>query len=107
MAGLRLTTAAGIEKGADTVVIIARGDPEHSPLIRAIGYAEKIKMPPTGKLPDTEIQALREWVRMGAPWPAGDASATASKVGSDLWSFKPVRDSAPPPVRDAAWVQNP
>ena len=43
--------------------------------MRAIGYEGQIKMPPTGRLKAEEIAAIREWVGMGAPWPAEKAKA--------------------------------
>src|SRR5262249_9871175 len=39
-------------KPADLTKVVSPGDAEHSRLYQAISYAEKIKMPPAGKLPD-------------------------------------------------------
>jgi hypothetical protein len=37
-------------------------------LIKAVTYKDlQLKMPPTGKLSDDEIQRLTAWVKMGAP----------------------------------------
>ena len=69
MGGLNLSSAAGFWRGADSGPVVVKGDPEDSRLIKAVGYRDRIKMPPTGRLADAEIAALREWVRMGAPWP--------------------------------------
>src|SRR5690349_14853281 len=71
-AGLNLTSAAGFKRGADTGPIVVADQPEKSRLLEVVGYQERIKMPPTGKLTDDEIAALRDWVKVGAPWPAGD-----------------------------------
>jgi len=49
------------------------GDPEKSPLVLAIRYSGPVKMPPTGKMPQPAIDALTQWVKMGAPWPGNEA----------------------------------
>ena len=61
MAELQLTTAEGFFKGASSGPVVVAGDPASSRLIRAVSYQEKIKMPPTGKLSDEQIEALTEW----------------------------------------------
>lgn len=38
---------------------------ESSRLVQAIGYAGRVTMPPAGKLPDIEIDALTKWVAGG------------------------------------------
>jgi hypothetical protein len=70
MAGLDLTSAAGFKKGAASGPLVSVSDPNESRLMRAIGYEGAIRMPPSGKLTDDEIAALREWIRIGSPWPA-------------------------------------
>src|SRR2546421_9908761 len=66
---LRLDTLDAVLVGNATGPAIHPGDTERSPLITAIRYMGRIKMPPTGKLSDAEIADLSEWVKMGAPWP--------------------------------------
>ena len=116
MAGLDLSSAEGFRKGADSGVLISGSDLSQSRLLRVVGYESQIKMPPTGKLKEEEIAAIREWVGMGSPWPAGDT--TPAKVGgaqprADLneqrkfWSFQPVRKVVPPAVRNRDWVKTP
>ena len=90
---------------------VAIAGDESSPLIRAIRYESRIKMPPTSKLAEEEIEVLVDWVRMGAPWPSSDvplpAPATEEEaVSSDHWSFQPVTDPSPPDVRGQRWVRN-
>ena len=116
MAGLDLRSAEGFQRGADSGVLINGVDPNESRLLRAVSYENQIKMPPTGRLKTEEIDAIREWVRMGAPWPTEKAAATQAshaKPLSDLseqrkfWSFQPVHKVAPPAVRDREWGRNP
>ncbi len=113
-AGLDLTTAAGFRKGADTGPVVVAGDPAHSRLLQVTSYLERLKMPPTGKLPDAELAVLRTWVERGAPWPGGDVAVAepATKKGysraqKEFWSFRPVAKPPLPAVRNAAWVRSP
>jgi len=61
-AGLDLSSAEGFLHGGQSGPIVVEGNPEASRLIRAIGYNESQKMPPTGKLKDEEIADLTAWV---------------------------------------------
>src|SRR5215203_5796507 len=70
-AGLNLTSASGLNRGSDSGRVIVPGEIEASRLLHVVSYKERIKMPPTGKLKEQEIQDLREWVKLGAPWPTG------------------------------------
>ncbi len=115
-AGLDLSSAEGFQKGGDGGPLFDAAKPAESRLLRAVGYQSSIKMPPTGKLKDEDLAALRQWVDLGAPWPADKAGAlkvSAAKPGADLteqrkfWSFQPVRKGTPPTVRDRAWAKNP
>ena len=61
-------------------------------------------MPPTGKLPEAEINTLVKWIAAGAPGlPAGERNAEAPRH----WSFQPVRRPTLPRVKDAAWIKTP
>jgi hypothetical protein len=100
----QFTTREGMHRSA----AIVPGDPGASPLIRAIRYETKIKMPPAGKLTPVEIAVLEKWVRDGADWPAGDASGAAKTpaVAGGHWALQPVKKPEPPPVKDNdAWVR--
>jgi mono/diheme cytochrome c family protein len=112
--GLRLDTADGLAKGANSGAVVIAGDVEKSSLLRAVHYDGKVKMPPGGKLPGAEIAALTEWVRRGAVWPATKSIPTATPTSGGFtaaqrkfWSFQPVKRSAIPSVKNAAWVKNP
>src|SRR5436309_12945335 len=75
--GLLLDTREGLLKGGDTGPALVAGDPEKSLLIKAVRYTdEDLKMPPKQKLPASMVDDLARWVKMGAPWPAGDSSKT-------------------------------
>src|SRR5262249_26950415 len=73
--------------------------PEESELLRRVTSTDPaVRMPPAyaGKaaLPPDEIDRLRRWIALGAPW-------------QPFWSFIPPRRPPLPAVRDAGWARNP
>ena len=101
MGGKQLTSKDGMHRAAAVVA----GDANASPLVQAIRYTGKVKMPPTGKLSDEEIQLLEKWIAEGAFWPDTDATAkTTSTVGH--WAFQPVKSPAAPAIKDTAWAHS-
>lgn len=117
-AGLRVDSLASLLQGGDSGPAVVQGDPEQSRLIQALTHEGDTKMPPDEKLPQEQIDALTEWVRMGAPWPGVDAAS--AKAGQPLtieeqvaearashWAFKPVQSPALPVAADPAWNESP
>ena len=121
VAELDLTTAEGFLKGGESGPLVNRDQPEQSRLLLVVGYQEKLKMPPAGKLREDEIEALAEWVRMGAPWPGVEAArpvvAAAPRSGRaftdeerKFWSFQPLAGVEVPEVsnlKSANWARTP
>jgi hypothetical protein len=109
--GLSLDTRAEILRGGDRRPAVRPGDPEASPLIQAIRYAdEDFKMPPRGRLPASVVADFEAWVRRGAPDPrAGTAETSPAQEAprKELWSLGPLRAGTPPDVRRADWVRTP
>ena len=81
--GLRLDSAEAVRRGGESGAVIVAGKPEDSPLIRAVRHQDGLKMPPNGKLSDSQIADLVTWVKDGALWPDGvaDAARVATKAG--------------------------
>ncbi|MFO0803120.1 MAG: PSD1 and planctomycete cytochrome C domain-containing protein [Gemmataceae bacterium] len=114
---LRVDSRKALLAGGDRGPALVPGKPEESLLIRAVRHNEELKMPQKTKLPQSDIDALAEWVKLGAPWP--DEAATpmpvAPKTGERaftaeekaFWAFQPVKNPAVPDVQDKAWVKNP
>jgi len=109
--GLLLDTAEGWKKGGDTGPAIIPGDLEKSLLIKAVQYHDTdFQMPPKNKLPQAEIAALEQWVKMGAPDPRTHKvtlakSGMSVEEGRNFWSYKPPQKVAAPSVKDTAWVR--
>ncbi|MBM3757752.1 MAG: DUF1553 domain-containing protein [Acidobacteria bacterium] len=78
-AGVDLTSEAGFRK------VSAR-------LLDVTSYSGRVKMPPSGKLPASDIAALGDWIRAGAPWPA----TTEAQPKAGHWAFLPLQNAAPP-----------
>ncbi|MBI5433270.1 MAG: DUF1553 domain-containing protein [Planctomycetes bacterium] len=108
--GLVLDSRQGWERGASLGAAVVPGEPDASPLVRAVRYDEfDLQMPPKGRLPDAEVDALVEWVRRGAPDPRdGDAPVAARTVPKpeEHWALRALTDPTPPTVRDERWVRN-
>jgi Protein of unknown function (DUF1553)/Protein of unknown function (DUF1549)/Planctomycete cytochrome C len=108
--GLRLDSREAVLKGGDSGPAVVPARPDDSLLIKAVSHSsEDLKMPPTGKLPDPALAALRQWVTLGLPWAPDRAQAptpgqTTAAVSSTHWAFQPVRRVSPPVVKDRAWV---
>lgn len=102
MSDLNLRDRASALRGGKRGPALIPGDAARSLLVQVTNGSGSVKMSPgNARLTADEIQTLREWVAAGAPW--GDAVTPTST----WWSFrKPVRPALPP-VKNAAWVQNP
>ncbi len=115
--GLLLDTREGWMNGGDSGEVIEPGNPKGSPLMEAVGYGNPdTKMPPKYKLSDKEIEALHDWIAMGAPDPrekktSGIAKEAVGKfdieAGRSFWAFQAPADTAPPSTKDMSWPQSP
>ena len=106
--GLRLDSREAVLKGGKNGRVIVPGHPEQSKLLMAISYKDQeLQMPPENQLSADNVEILAAWVKIGAPWGGNDKAVASSKnrVITDqdraFWSFQPVRDHAPPAVKDA------
>ncbi|MEM1356010.1 MAG: PSD1 and planctomycete cytochrome C domain-containing protein [Planctomycetota bacterium] len=117
--GLNLATRELMLEGGVSGPAIDWQQLDQSLLLRAISYTDiDYEMPPTGKLPEAEIETLRQWVMMGSPWTAGEAGNLAAghgeghqgpisvEEGRKLWQYNPVEKPEVPEVDHRAWSQN-
>jgi len=114
LGGLEMASRDTLLKGGKSGPAINVERPDESLLLKAVlqSDANVKKMPPSGKLADTEIKDLSAWITRGAVWPASksDTPATTYKITPQQrawWAFQPVRKPALPAVREKAWVQSP
>ena len=112
--GLSLQSAADVTKGGDSGPAIVPKSPAESRLLERVTTGE---MPPlkhgeSQKLPDSEIEVLRQWVEDGARFPADRQldlyeQTTDVRGGRDWWSFQPLKEVAPPVVEGLPNNANP
>jgi mono/diheme cytochrome c family protein len=106
--GLSLSSREAIVKGGNSGPAIVPGDPEKSLLLTAVHQTGSLKMPKGGsKLSADDIEALSDWVKMGAPWPQVGAPVhvAGKQITPDMrkfWSFQPLKDYPVPAVKDPA-----
>ena len=106
MGGLNLDQEDSFRKGGPRGALIEPGDPESSLLIKVVQHQdEKLKMPPTGKLSETDLANLAQWVRMGAPWGVSDPGKQPS--GTGFWAFQPPSDPPLPQLENKTWAKSP
>ena len=95
--------------------VVVPGKPDESKLLKAISYTDlNLRMPPTGKLPDSVIADFNEWVQMGAPDPRPAVAAAAKPLppgldiarGRKFWSFQPLVAPAVPRPRNSKWSKS-
>lgn len=116
--GFRLATGETFAAGGDRGPVINADDPASSRLLEAISYRNpELAMPPSGRLPQAEIDLLGEWVGAGAPWPADAALADPARVFEDeavdlegaaeWWAYRPLDDGPVPESADTSWNEHP
>ncbi|MGO9600882.1 MAG: PSD1 and planctomycete cytochrome C domain-containing protein [Isosphaeraceae bacterium] len=111
--GIRLDGADHLAKAvAGEGPVVVPGDPAHSRLIKAVLYSDESesKMPPAGKLPDSAIDALSQWVKDGAAWPAEkkpEEQKPRAAVKKKHWAYQAVKRPEEPAVKDASWPASP
>ena len=118
-ANLYLDSRPGWTKGGDSGTAIVPGDPERSLFLHVLSYSDEAptQMPPEGKLPEKEIQLLRQWIAMGAPDPRIEAKKHTKQRTIDLesekkhWAYQALLNSNPPTDDEIGelakpWVHN-
>ena len=116
--GFLLTTRAGLLRGGERGPAISTSEPPLSLLLHAVEYGDdQLQMPPSGRLADTEIESIRQWVLLGAPFGGAEDELTEVAPAEDAfeitdadrawWSVRPLARPDVPAVADADWPLNP
>jgi len=118
--GLRFSNAETFRRGGDRGAVFDADHPEKSRLLEVIEYRNpELAMPPDGRLPDGEVEALRQWILGGAPWPEDplsgqlsnpelfpEESHQASSDDRDWWAYRPLVAPTIPAVAEERWSRH-
>lgn len=111
--GLQVTSVSAMLRGGDQGPAIVPGDPSASLMMKGVRWEDSnFQMPPKAKLSTEQIATLEKWIKDGALGPDERRVGAAGAKKFDLaerakhWCFQPVRDVAPPEVRNAAWCRD-
>ena len=114
MAGLDLRSRAAALKGGLHGPAIIPGSAASSPLYRRLTGQAQPQMPMGGRLSDTEIAAIKQWIDAGAEWDASTIAAAAvapekkfTEQQRRYWAFQKLTMPALPAVKDRRWARNP
>lgn len=113
-AELVMTNREDLIKGGESGEAVDLKHPLDSLLLEAINY-EYYEMPPSGKLPQEDIDNITKWVLLGAPWKgegfkpsmeaAGHKVPTVNAETKKWWSYQPP-GPATPPASTSPWISN-
>ncbi|WP_152050041.1 PSD1 and planctomycete cytochrome C domain-containing protein [Tautonia marina] len=103
---LSLETRDGLRVGGFSGPAIDSEDPEFSLLLDVVSGGEP-QMPPEGDpLNAEQVEAIRQWLDAGAPWPEGVTLRDRRFEGA-WWSLVPLRRPEIPEVSPTSTVRNP
>ncbi len=103
--GLALDWRSGWEQGGGRGPAVVPGDAAKSLLVKAIRHEDAELKMPEDKLPDSEINAITQWINDGAfDDRAVNPAETSRENALDWWSLKPL---VAPPVPDQSGEKNP
>jgi mono/diheme cytochrome c family protein len=109
MGGLQLDSREHALKGGNGGPVIVPGDPEKSRMVEAVRQTGKLKMPPSGKLSDGDVEAIATWIKDGAVWQGSGkvlpSHYTITKEQRAFWAFQPVIEPPVPAVKNGKWAR--
>ena len=109
--GLSLKGRSLVLQGGDSGPAAVPGKASESLIVEAVEHRGELKMPPKGKLSESEINRLKRWIDLGLPWPNSLGEPAANRGGvtpvrdesRPWWSFQPVTAVSVPHVEDTSW----
>ena len=113
--GLRLDSLKAIATGGDSgQPIIIPHQPLKSLLYISVTHTDPdLQMPEKGKMSDEHIQILKQWIKIGAPWPGQKLTTqvhtpkkSITEKDKQWWSYQPVK-SPKIPTTNSNWPNNP
>jgi hypothetical protein len=115
--GLNLATREALLRGSDNGPVVVPGKGKASKLYRLAARLDEPHMPPKGNKPlaATALADLARWIDQGAAYDrplAGKSDPTKKPLvvtaeDRNFWSFRPLRRSSVPAVKNTAAARNP
>ena len=120
--GLDMRTHETITAGGANGKVIVPHEPAKSRLYLYATHEHDKKMPPTYKIPDTDLETLRQWIEAGGSLLGVEEAAGAAKNAAELakaeerpirpaereyWAFKAAVRSAVPAPKTPGWGTHP
>ena len=87
---LDLSTFNALLKGSSSGSIVTSGDADGSKLTKVITHLEEPTMPPKGKLPDKEIDTIKQWIAGGLLENSGSKPVVPNKPKLNLAVANPM-----------------
>jgi predicted nucleic acid-binding Zn-ribbon protein len=106
---LDLTSFGGAVKGGGSGISVNAGDPDGSKLLKVITHADEPTMPPNSpKLPDAEIEIIKQWILGGLLEKSGSKALASAKPKVDLSvNVSSVgKPEGPPPMPGDLLIEN-
>lgn len=107
---LYLDSRQGLVRGGDSGPTIDLENRSESLFLKAINYDGLFEMPPSSKLPQSEIDLLTEWIKMGAPWPVAEIDEkligpafNIDTLKAEHWCWHPPQSPEVPAVDEPNW----
>ncbi len=100
--GLDLSSYSATMAGSDGEKIVSPGNPDDSLLFKTIAHLDEPKMPRGGsKLPDKDLQLIKQWIASGALETASGKPLAATTPKVDLSVVAPIGKPAAPSAMPA------
>jgi hypothetical protein len=108
--GLDLSTRDLAIRGGDRGPAIVPGNSKESLLLKVANHSAEPHMPyKAGRLADSELAAIAEWIDQGAAYEPRDVSAKTDRGAPlpDHWAFRVPKRPPVPKTANEDWVRNP
>ncbi|MGL6073274.1 MAG: c-type cytochrome domain-containing protein [Fimbriiglobus sp.] len=98
--GLNLASHAAMMQGGSSGAVVVPGDPDKSRMFTLTAHKEEPKMPPSGKIPDAQIELVRLWIEQGGKETAMSKVSMVAKpkVEIGLKNVGKGKPEGPPPM---------
>ena len=111
-----LTRREDLLRGGEQGPVVVLGNADQSRLVKLIRHEAEPRMPEDGaKLSNLAIQALVDWINLGAPYdrplladnedPLAWTRTEVEPSRREFWSFQPLKATEPPALEQADWVR--